>query len=155
MVKELVYNIDSKTHVETLLDRLEEKIELKEASFDEALGFCLRDDKLSFEVQVLPKREGEFFELSFRLNDKKNEVFVKEIFGHPKKEYIKDASIMDIAEFIAKLPKDIDENEIFELLKTQFNLSEIKYNEFKKMIIKQGTRFNARKYLKDAAKRLL
>ncbi|MBN1330429.1 MAG: hypothetical protein JXA54_13225 [Candidatus Heimdallarchaeota archaeon] len=154
MVKELIYNIDSKINVETLLDKLEDKIDLKKASFDEALGYCLRDTTSTFELHVFPKREGEFYELNFRLKNKKNERFVKEIFGTPKKEFMKDASIMDIAEFIAELPLDKSENEIFELMKLKFNLSEKKYLSFKKLIIKQGSRINTRKYLKDAAKRL-
>jgi len=153
LVKELIYSIDSKTHVDTLIDRLEEKIELKKASFDEALGYYLRDNKSSFEIHILPKK-GEFFELNFRLKNIENELFVKEIFGIPQKEYVKDASILDVAEFIAKLNLDKSENEIYDLVKTHFNLSKTKYDSFIKLIIKQGSRFNARKYLKDAAKRL-
>ncbi|NHK30000.1 MAG: hypothetical protein FK730_01525 [Asgard group archaeon] len=153
MVKELVFRLQSKLELETLIDKLEERVELRKASSDVGLGFSLCNDNRSLEVQVHPKKEGELFEIVIKTSDDDLETIAKAIFGEPEKETVKDASILDIAEFLAELPNNTKEPEIKELLKSKFELTDYKYEYFKNLILKQGNRSNARAYLKNAAER--
>ncbi|MGC9780722.1 MAG: hypothetical protein HZR80_15885 [Candidatus Heimdallarchaeota archaeon] len=153
MVKELVFHLNSNTEVETLLDRLEERVDLKKASLEDSFGYSLRNDDRSLEIQVFPKQGGEHFEVVVRTWNDKHETLSKQIFGKPKKETMKDASILDIAEYIAELPQDYSEIKIKKMLKEKFELNDDKFLYFKEMILKQGSRDNARDYLKNAAER--
>jgi len=153
VVKELVFRLQSKSELEILIDRMEERIELREASSDIGLGFILCNIDRSLEIQVHPKKEGESFEIIVKTSDDGLENITKTIFGEPEKETVKDASILDIAEFLADLPNNTKEPEIKEMLKDKFELSDSKYEFYKNLILKQGNRINARTYLKDAAER--
>lgn len=153
MVKELVFRLQSKSELEALIDRLEERVDLRKASSDVGLGFSLCNNDRSLDIQVHPKKEGELFEIIVKTSDDDLELITKTIFGEPEKEIVKDASILDIAEFLADLPNNTKEPVIKELLKEKFELSESKYEYFKNLILKQGNRIDARTYLKNAAKR--
>lgn len=145
--------MNSNTEVETLLNRFEERVELKKDSLEDCFGYSLRNDDRSLEIQVFPKQGGEHFEIIIRTWNDDHETLSKQIFGEPKKEIMKDASILDVAEYIAELPRDYSETEIKNLLKEKFDLTDDKYQYFKEMILKQGSRDNARDYLKNAAER--
>lgn len=86
MVKELVFRLQSKLELETLIDKLEERVELRKASSDVGLGFSLCNDNRSLEVQVHPKKEGELFEIVIKTSDDDLETIAKAIFGEPEKK---------------------------------------------------------------------
>ena len=153
MVKELIFHLNSNTEVETLLDRFEEKVSLRKASLEDSFGYSLRNDDRSLEIQVLPKKGGEHYDVIVRTWNDDHEVLSKQIFGEPTRETMNDASILDVAEFIAELPQDQSEDEIKVLLKDKFDLTDDKIQYFIDMILKQGSRVNAREYLKNAANR--
>lgn len=154
MAKELIYTFNSDLEVETLIDRLEEKVEIRKASLDEGLGYSLRNDDRSLEIHIVPKQEGELFEVVVKTKNDNLENISKEIFGDPKKEAYKDASIMDVAEFIMDLPDSINFEELCKALKERFILDDEKLEFFIKTIIKQASKFTARDYLKKAAKKI-
>ncbi len=154
MSKELVFRLNSKAEVETLIDRLEEEVSLQRGSLDISFGYILRNEDRSLELQVLPKKEGELFEIIVHLKSDDLEELTKQIFGEPQKEIAKDASILDVAEFIVDLPVEISDMEIKNLVKEKFNLDECKYDYFKDIIIRHSINENARNDFKHAAKRL-
>ena len=153
MVKELVFHLNSNTEVETLIDRFEERVSLRKASIEDSFGYSLRNDDRSLEIQIIPKKGGEHFDIIVRTWNDDHELLSKQIFGEPKRETMKDASILDVAEFIAELPQEKSEDEIKDLLKVKFDLTEEKISYFIDMILKQGSRDNARQYLRNAAER--
>lgn len=154
LAKELIYNFKSDSEVETLIDRLEEQIEIRRASLDEDLGYSLRNDDRSLEIQILPKQEAESFDIIVKAQNERVEHISKQIFGKPKRESAKDASILDVAEFISELSKDFTRIEICNLVKKRFSLNDKKLNFFVKMIIKQASKADARDFLRIAAERL-
>lgn len=154
MAKELVYNFKSNSEVEVLIDKLEERIDIRKASLDEELGYSLHNEDRSLEIQILPKYEGEEYEVIVKAHNDRLENLSKQIFGTPKREAVKDASILDVAEFIAELPTNTSKEEINELLVERFSLEEDKLNSFIQLIIKQASRENAREYIIEAAKKL-
>ena len=153
MVKELIYNFGSDSEVETLIDRLEERVNIKKASLDEGLGYSLRNEDRTLEIRILPKYEGEEYEVIVKAHNDRLENLSTQIFGRPKRVAMKDASILDVAEYIAELPENITEDEIKHCLVEKFGLDIAKVNFFIQLIIKQATRDNAREYLLEAAKR--
>jgi hypothetical protein len=155
VVKELFFRLHSKSELESLIDRLEEKVVLRKASLDDGLAFSLCNENKSFEVNVHPKKGGDHFELIIKTNNDDLEEIAKQIFGDPQREIVKDSSILDIAEFLAELPSNTNRDNVRELVKEKFELTDNKYEFFKNMIIQQATRDNARSYLKDAAERLV
>jgi hypothetical protein len=157
VVKELVFRLNSKSELESLIDRLEECIELREASLgkdEDDFGFSLCNDNRSFEVNVHPKTGGDLFEIVIKTYDDHLETIAKSIFGEPERETVKDSSILDIAEYLAELPVNTKREDVKELVKTKFDISDKKFETFKRLILKQATRVNARTYLKNAAERL-
>lgn len=154
LAKELIFNFKSDSEVETLIDRLEEQIEIRRASLDEDLGYCLRNDDRSLEIQILPKQEAESFDIIVKAHNERVESISKQIFGKPKRESAKDASILDVAEFISELSKEFTRIEICNLVKKKFCLKDKKLNFFTKMIIRQASKADARVFLKIAAERL-
>ncbi|NHJ49205.1 MAG: hypothetical protein FK733_15560 [Asgard group archaeon] len=156
MVKELVFRLNSKSELESLIDKLEERIELRKASLDDEddFGFSLCNDNRSFEVNVHPKTGGDLFEIVIKTNDDHFETITKSIFGEPEREIAKDSSILDIAEYLAELPVNTEREDVKDLVKTKFDLTDQKYENFKNIILKQATRVDARTYLKNAAERL-
>ena len=154
LAKELIYKFNSDSEVETLIDRLEEQIDIRRASLDEELGYSLRNEDRSLEIRILPKQEAESFDIIVKAQNERVENLSRQIFGTPKKESYKDASIMDIAEFIADLSKEYTQEEICSLLKEKFNFDDKKLNFFTKMIIKQAKKADARDYLRKAAIKL-
>ena len=154
MAKELTYNFKSNSEVEVLIDKLEERIEIRKANLDEELGYSLHNEDRSLEIQILPKFEGEEYEVIVKAHNNRLENLSKQIFGTPKREAVKDASILDVTEYIAELPTNTSKIEIEELLIEKFSLDEDKLNFFIQLIIKQASRENAREYIIEAAKRL-
>ena len=63
MAKELIYNFRSNSEVEVLIDKLEERVEVRKANLDEELGYSLHNEDRSLEIQILPKFEGEEYEV--------------------------------------------------------------------------------------------
>ncbi|MHA1155117.1 MAG: hypothetical protein ACTSQK_03330 [Candidatus Heimdallarchaeota archaeon] len=154
MAKELIYIFKSNSEVEVLIDKLEERIEVRKANLDEELGYSLRNEDRSLEIQILPKYEGEECEVIIKAHNDRLENLSRQIFGKPKREAVKDASILDVAEFIAELPTNTSNTEINEFLVERFSLDEDKLNSFIQLIIKQASRENAREYIIEAAKKL-
>ncbi|MHA1461698.1 MAG: hypothetical protein ACTSQ0_01280 [Candidatus Heimdallarchaeota archaeon] len=154
MAKELIYNFKSNSEVEVLIDKLEERVEVRKANLDEELGYSLRNEDRSLEIQILPKYEGEECEVIIKAHNDRLENLSRQIFGKPKREAVKDASILDVAEFIAELPTNTSNTEINEFLVERFSLDEDKLNSFIQLIIKQASRENAREYIIEAAKKL-
>ncbi len=154
MAKELIYNFKSNSEVEVLIDKLEERVEVRKANLDEELGYSLRNEDRSLEIQILPKYEGEEYEVIIKAHNDRLENLSRQIFGKPKREAVKDASILDVAEFIAELPTNTSKTEINEFLVERFSLDENKLNFFIQLIIKQASRENAREYIIEAAKKL-
>ena len=148
-----MFRLNSNTEVESLIDRLEERVELQKGSLDIGFGYILRNDKRTLEIHVLPKREGELFEVIVHTKSDYLEELSKQIFGKPEREVVKDASILDVAEFIVDLPDSID-SAIGEMVREKFDLDEDKYEYFKEIIIKQSANENARSDFRNAAKRL-
>ncbi len=154
MAKELIYNFKSDSEVEALIDKLEERVEIRKANFDEELGYSLRNEDRSLEIHILPKYEGEEYEVIVKAHNNYLEELSKQIFGTPKRETVQDASILDVAEYIADLPTNSSEAEIKGFLVERFSLDDDKLNFFIQLIIKQASRENAREYIIEAAKRL-
>jgi len=154
LAKELIYIFKSNSEVEVLIDKLEERIEVRKANLDEELGYSLRNEDRSLEIQILPKYEGEECEVIIKAHNDRLENLSRQIFGKPKREAVKDASILDVAEFIAELPTNTSNTEINEFLVERFSLDEDKLNSFIQLIIKQASRENAREYIIEAAKKL-
>lgn len=154
MAKELIYNFKSDSEVEVLIDKLEERIEIRKANLDEELGYSLHNEDRSLEIQILPKYEGEECEVIVKTHTNHLEELSKQIFGTPKREAVQDASILDVAEYIAELPTNTSKLETKDILVERFNLDEDKLNFFIQLIIKQASRENAREYIIEAAKRL-
>jgi len=154
LAKELIYNFKSNSEVEVLIDKLEERVEVRKANLDEELGYSLRNEDRSLEIQILPKYEGEECEVIIKAHNDRLENLSRQIFGKPKREAVKDASILDVAEFIAELPTNTSNTEINEFLVERFSLDEDKLNSFIQLIIKQASRENAREYIIEAAKKL-
>ena len=153
MAKELIFNFGSDSEVETLIDKLEERIPIKKASLDEGLGYSLRNEDRTLEIRILPKFEGEEYEVIVKAHNDRLENLSTQIFGQPKRVVMKDASILDVAEYIAELPNSITEDEIKDCLVEKFGLDKEKVNFFIQLILKQASRENAREYLIEAAKR--
>ncbi len=154
MAKELIYNFKSDSEVEVLIDKLEERVEIRKANLNQELGYSLHNEDRSLEIRILPKYEGKEYEVIVKAHNNHLEELSKQIFGTPKRETVQDASILDVAEFIADLPSNSSELKIKALLVEQFNLDKEKLNFFTRLIIKQASRENAREYIVKAAKRL-
>lgn len=146
--------LNSDSELETLIDKLEEQIEIRKASLDEGLGFSLRNEDRSLEIHIFPKNTGENFQVIAKTHAERLENIIIQIFGEPLKVIQKDASIMDIAEFIVDLPNNHTKEEILSLTKKKFGIDESKLRFFTKMIIKQASRKNPREYLQQAAEKL-
>ncbi|NHJ88109.1 MAG: hypothetical protein FK734_21770 [Asgard group archaeon] len=155
MVKELVFHLNNKTNLESLIDKLEERVVLQKADLDTELGFGLLTGDRALNVRIIPKSGNDDFHVIAQVKKDEYEVIVKNVFGNPIREIIKDASILDIAEFIADLPEDIPNNEIKNLIKEKFKINDLKYSHFKKIIIKQAARSDSKPHYKQAAERLL
>jgi hypothetical protein len=151
--KELTYRFKNNSEIESLLNRLEEETEVVEDSMDEGLGHSFRDKNHTFEMQILPLKKGEFYEIIIRTRNSLSEALIKKIFGQPIREAKKDASILDVAEYISDLPNNISSGELDQLIIEKFSLNKRKINLYKKLIIKQSTKETTRKELLIAAKR--
>ena len=147
--------MNNKTNLESLIDKLEERVILQKAEIDAELGFGLLTDDKALNVRVLPKSGNDDFHIIAQIKKDEYEILVKTIFGTPVRETIKDASILDVAEFIADLPEDIPNHEIRIMIKEKFKINDLKYLHFKKTIIKQAARSDSKPHYKQAAKRLL
>ena len=154
MAKELVFRLPSDSAVESLIDRLEEKIELREASLNDSLRYGFRNEDRSFELIVFPMKEGELCEVIVKTTNEQLEELSKEIFGTPIKESNNDASFLDVTEFIAELPRDTETQEVFLLVKEKFDINDEKLHFYTQMILKKASQDSARDYLKQAADRL-
>lgn len=154
MAKELVFRLQSDSAVESLIDRLEERIELWEATQNDSLRYSFRNKDRSFELLVFPMKEGELCEIIVKTTDEQLEELSKEIFGQPIRESNADASFLDVTEFIAELPREIEIKEVFDLVKEKFDISEEKLQFYTKMILRKASQETARDYLKQAADKL-
>ncbi|MHA1356139.1 MAG: hypothetical protein ACTSXA_02445 [Candidatus Heimdallarchaeota archaeon] len=154
MAKELVFRLPSDSAVESLIDRLEEKVELREATLNDSLRYSFRNEDRTFELQVFPMKEGELNEIIVKTTNDQLEDLSKEIFGKPIRESNSDASFLDVTEFIAELPRDTETDEVFLLVKEKFDINDEKLTFYTSMILKKASQESARDYLKQAAMRL-
>ena len=154
MAKELVFRLPSDSAVESLIDRLEEKVELREATQNDSLRYSFRNEDRSFELQVFPMKEGELSEIIVKTTSDQLEDLSKEIFGKPIRESNSDASFLDVTEFIAELPQDIETQDVFQLVKEKFDINDEKLQFYTKMILRKASQESARDYLKQAADKL-
>lgn len=155
MVKELIFRLDSKSLLESHLDKLDEHIILEKYSLAGELGYTLKNEERTLELQVLPLYGGDNFELCIHTEVDSIEDLIKDIFGTPERELSKDASILDVAEFISNLKNNITHEDIDAQVIERFDLELSKYQYFKKMIIKQSEKDNAREEFISAAKKML
>ena len=150
----MVFRLQSDSEVESLIDRLEEKVELIKASHNDALDYSFRNENRSFELVVYPLKEGEICEVIVKTTDEQLEELSKEIFGKPQRVSNSDASFLDVTEFIADLPRDTETSEVFNLVKEKYDINDEKLRFYTKMILKKASQESARDYLKQAAERL-
>lgn len=149
----MIFRCKAESEVETLIDALEEKIEIQERTLGEEVGLNFWNKDRSLELRVIPRQQGKFFEIIVRTKTNELEKLVKTIFGIPKKEKIISASILDIAKLIADLPERKSEQEIRELVQERFGIPNEKFNSYKLLILKQATRKNSGSFIKRAAEK--
>ena len=140
--------------MESLIDRLEEKIELREASQNDSLTYGFRNEDRSFELIVHPLQEGEICEVIVKTTNDQLEELSKDIFGKPTRESNADASFLDVTEYIADLPINIEPSEALQLVKEKFDINDEKLQFYTKTILRKASQASAREYLKQAAKRI-
>lgn len=150
----MVFRLPSDSAVESLIDRLEEKLDLREANLNDSLRYGFRNADRSFELIVFPMKEGELCEVIVKTTNDQFEKLSKEIFGIPIRESNADASFLDVTEFIAELPSDTEREEVFQLVKEKFDIKDEKLHFYSQMILKKALQDSARDYLKQAADRL-
>ncbi|MBD3189984.1 MAG: hypothetical protein GF308_05050 [Candidatus Heimdallarchaeota archaeon] len=151
MAKELIFRFKAESEVESLIDDLEEQIDIQKRLLGEEIGLNFWNIDRSLELRVIPKQKGKFFEIIVRTKTNELEELIKTIFGIPRKEKIIAASILDIAELIADLPERKTEREIREIVQERFGIPNEKFNRYKVLIMQQATRENSRSFIKRAA----
>ncbi|TFG01617.1 MAG: hypothetical protein EU542_06645 [Promethearchaeota archaeon] len=154
MPKELEFRFDDESILKKNVKKLKKEFELKEKKYDTSEGYALANKTRSLQIQILPpdKKVNQFIVITRITNDQLTEE-MKAIFGEPLKERIVSPSILEVAEYITGLPKDLSEIEIQQKLEEELQISQ-KYRLFKKMILKHGDKSTSREVIKKAADRL-